>query len=139
MLLGIIGWRALEDAPCLFLGNNKIVICYLIVILEVEVIVWWLIILYLLPLLHLDLSLEMHLNFEQNKKFESMLQASKIKGMQQQQTIHYDGGIGIFDDFVDEVDMVGYYEKNACGLINTKSIFKSNIFPPRAIQLYLCK
>ena len=35
------------------------------------------------PLLHLDLALEMHLNFEQNKKFKSMLQASKIKGMQQ--------------------------------------------------------
>ena len=38
------------------------------------------------PLLHLDLALEMHLNFEQNKKFKSMLQASKIKGMQQQLT-----------------------------------------------------
>ena len=78
--------RALEDAPCLFLGNNKIVFCYLIVVLEVEVIFWWLLSLYLLCLLHLGLALEMHLNFEQNKTFESMLQASKIKGMQQQLT-----------------------------------------------------
>ena len=112
MLLRLIGRRPLEDAPCLFFGNNKIVMCYLIVILQVEVIVWWLISLYLFTLLHLDLALEMHLNFEQNKKFESMLQASKIKGMQQQSTIHYDDGIGIFDDYVDEVDMVGYHENN---------------------------
>ena len=68
-----------------------------------------------------------------------MLQASKIKGMEQQQTIHYDGGIGILDDSVDEVDMVGYHENNACDPINSKSTFNSGIFPPPAIQLYLCK
>ena len=115
MLFRLIGRRALKDAACLFLENNKIVLCYLIMILQVEVIVWWRLSLYLFPLLHLDLALEMHLNFEQNKKFESMLQPSKIKGMQQQPTIHYDDGIGIFDDSVDEVDMVGYRENNACG------------------------
>ena len=44
-----------------------------------------------------------------------MLQASKIKDMEQHLTIHYDGGIGILDDSVDEVNMVGYRENNACG------------------------